>query len=177
MSRVFISHSSRNNAHALAVAKWLDANGWSDCFLDFEPARGIASGTRWQDALKQAAHRCEAIVCLISPEWCDSSWCQARYFLAKQLGKAIFATTVEPTPPDKLPAALMSEWQICDLVAGAERQWFERRARSRRAASPEFRSRRRAWSGCAAGSRPRASARPRSPGLPRRIPRGRRIAA
>ena len=125
MSRVFISHSSRNNAHALALAKWLDANGWSDCFLDFEPTRGIASGTRWQEALKQAAHRCEAIICLISPAWCESSWCQDEYLLAKQLGKAIFATTVEPTPLEKLPAALTSEWQMCDLVAGSERHSFE----------------------------------------------------
>ena len=33
MSRVFISHASANNAAALALAGWLDANRWSDYWL------------------------------------------------------------------------------------------------------------------------------------------------
>ena len=46
MSKIFISHSSVNNAHALAVTKWLEENGWDDYFLDVEPSRGLAlSGT------------------------------------------------------------------------------------------------------------------------------------
>jgi len=44
MSKIFLSHSGENNAHALAVAKWLEENGWDDYFLDVESSRGIAPG-------------------------------------------------------------------------------------------------------------------------------------
>ena len=53
MSRIFISHSSANAA-ALALASWLDANGWSDYFLDIDDNRGIAPGERWIAALTVA---------------------------------------------------------------------------------------------------------------------------
>ena len=35
-SRIFISHSSRNNPQALALARWLEDNGWDDYFLDLD---------------------------------------------------------------------------------------------------------------------------------------------
>lgn len=124
MSKIFLSHSSANNAHALALARWLQDNGWDEYFLDVEPNRGLAPGERWQAALKQAAHRCEAVVFLISPAWRDSRWCLAEFLLAKQLGKTIFGVLVEATPLDSLPAEMTSEWQLCDLVTGTERCTF-----------------------------------------------------
>lgn len=57
MSKIFISHSSTNNAAALAVANWLADSGWSEYFLDITPSRGLAPGERWQEALKSAADR------------------------------------------------------------------------------------------------------------------------
>jgi len=66
MSKIFISHSSVNNAPALAVARWLAENGWDDFFLDIEPARGLSPGERWQEALKAASDRCEAVLCSIA---------------------------------------------------------------------------------------------------------------
>src|SRR5262249_25431204 len=86
MSKIFISHSSANNAAALAIAEWLRENGWDEFFLDINPARGLAPGERWQEALKTAADRCEAVLFLISAAWRDSRWCQAEFLLAKQLG-------------------------------------------------------------------------------------------
>ncbi len=124
MSKIFLSHSSANNAHALALARWLRDNGWDEYFLDVEPNRGLAPGERWQAALKQAAHRCEAVVFLISPAWRDSRWCLAEFLLAKQLGKTIFGVLVEAIPLDSLPAEMTSEWQLCDLVTGTERCTF-----------------------------------------------------
>ena len=47
MSRIFISHSSADNAAALALGKWLESSGWSDYFLDIDDNRGIAPGDRW----------------------------------------------------------------------------------------------------------------------------------
>ncbi len=122
MSKIFLSHSSVNNASALAVANWLADSGWDDYFLDLEPARGLAPGERWQEALKAAADRCEAVLFLISPAWRDSRWCLAEFLLAKQLGKTIFGVLIEATPLESLPKEITAEWQLCDLVNGAERQ-------------------------------------------------------
>ncbi|SET52402.1 Formylglycine-generating enzyme, required for sulfatase activity, contains SUMF1/FGE domain [Nitrosomonas marina] len=126
MSKIFLSHSSYNNAHALALACWLKENGWDDYFLDVdEPAKGLAPGERWQASLKHAAHRCEAVIFLISPAWRDSRWCQAEFLLAKQLGKAIFGVLVEATPLETLPKEMTAEWQLCDLVQGAKRCTYQ----------------------------------------------------
>ncbi|WP_242684326.1 TIR domain-containing protein, partial [Paraburkholderia hospita] len=124
MTKIFISHSSANNALALAIGHWLADNGWDEYFLDLEPAKGLAPGERWQEALKAAADRCEAVLFLISPAWRDSRWCLAEFLLAKQLGKTIFGVLVEAVPLDALPTEMTAEWQLCDLVAGSQRQSF-----------------------------------------------------
>ncbi|MGH8660701.1 MAG: beta-propeller domain-containing protein, partial [Burkholderiales bacterium] len=124
MSKIFISHSNENNAAALAVAKWLADSGWEEYFLDITPSRGLAPGERWQEALKFAADRCEAVLFLISPSWQASRWCLAEFLLAKQLGKAIFGVLVEATPLDALPREMTTELQLCDLVTGAARCSF-----------------------------------------------------
>jgi hypothetical protein len=69
MTQLFISHSSKNNAEALALSQWLTAEGWDDQFLDIDPQRGIAAGERWEQALHQAAGRCDAVLFLVSPDW------------------------------------------------------------------------------------------------------------
>src|SRR5262245_30429156 len=124
MSKIFVSHSSVNNAAALAVGQWLTESGWSEYFLDISPSRGLAPGERWQEALKAAADRCEAVLFLISPAWRDSRWCQAEFLLAKTLGKTIFGVLVEDTPITTLRVEMTAEWQLCDLVTGAARKSF-----------------------------------------------------
>ena len=51
MPRLFISHSSKDNVAALALQRWLEANGWSkeDVFVDLH---SIGAGERWRDALR-----------------------------------------------------------------------------------------------------------------------------
>jgi hypothetical protein len=102
MSKIFISHSSINNASALAIAQWLEDNGWKEYFLDITPAQGLSPGERWQEALKKAADRCEIVLFLISPAWRNSKWCLAEFFLAKQLGKRLFGVLIQPTPINPL---------------------------------------------------------------------------
>jgi hypothetical protein len=65
MSRIFLSHSSANSAEAIAVRDWLIEQGWNESFLDLDPERGLKAGQRWQQALKQAAERCEVVLFLI----------------------------------------------------------------------------------------------------------------
>ena len=74
MSRIFISHSSRNDDWAIALRDWLVTEGWTrpdDIFLDLDPERGIAAGQRWQQAFAEAATRCEAVLFVVSEEWID----------------------------------------------------------------------------------------------------------
>lgn len=125
MSKIFISHSSANNAQALAIAQWLLENGWNDYFLDIAPSQGLTPGEKWQEALKKAADRCEAVLFLITPAWRDSKWCSAEFLLARQLGKRILGLLVEPTPLHSLPKEIMSEWQIANLVEGSKRKVFQ----------------------------------------------------
>ena len=51
MSRIFLSHSSKDNFEAIAVRDWLATEGWDDVFIDLDPERGIAAGERWERAL------------------------------------------------------------------------------------------------------------------------------
>ena len=96
MSRIFISHSSTNNAEAVALRDWLAANGWKDeIFLDLDPQRGIAAGERWERALNQTANRCEAVLFLISKAWLGSAWCRKELNLAHHLNKPTFGVLIE----------------------------------------------------------------------------------
>lgn len=115
MALMFLSHSSANELEAVALGRWLASNGWDDVFLDIDPERGLAAGERWQDALRRAADRCEAVLFLISPEWARSKWCLAEFLLAKNLHKLIFGLVVKPTPLDDLPREMTVEWQLCRL--------------------------------------------------------------
>nr|VFJ63298.1 MAG: hypothetical protein BECKFW1821B_GA0114236_108114 [Candidatus Kentron sp. FW] len=45
--------------------------------------------------------------------------------MANQLGKTIFGVLIEPTPLETLRIEMRSEWQLCDLVKGAEREEFQ----------------------------------------------------
>ena len=117
MGKIFISHSSANNAEALAIHDWLGEHGWGDVFLDLDPRRGLVAGDRWQAALKAAAEQCELILILISPDWAKSRWCLAEFLLAKQMNKQILGIVVKATPLADLPVELTAEWQLVDLSA------------------------------------------------------------
>ncbi|MCC0016702.1 MAG: TIR domain-containing protein [Rhodobiaceae bacterium] len=120
MARIFISHSSANNAEALAVADWLGRQGWNDVFLDIDPQRGLVAGQRWQNALKSAAARCEVVVFLLSPAWANSRWCLAEFLLAKQMNKRIMGVLVDSTDIAALPVEMTAEYQLVDLKAPGE---------------------------------------------------------
>ena len=65
MSRIFLSHSSANNAEAVALRDWLEREGWKDeVFLDIDSMRGIAAGERWERRRSSScAHRRAAPGC------------------------------------------------------------------------------------------------------------------
>ncbi|MHC2332850.1 nSTAND1 domain-containing NTPase [Bradyrhizobium sp. USDA 4454] len=120
MSRIFLSHSSKNNAEAAALRDWLAGEGWDDIFFDADSERGIATGERWERALNQAASRCEAVLFLVSRAWLDSDWCLKEFNLAYRLNKRLFGVLIEEIPLADLPANLRSTWQSVQLSAGRD---------------------------------------------------------
>ena len=114
MANIFISHSSRNNDRAIEVRNWLADNGWDDVFLDLDPERGIVAGQRWKEALQKAAHRCEVVLALVSPEWLASGWCKSEIDAARLMGKKIIVALIGV---DKSLVPLdLSDEQWVDLV-------------------------------------------------------------
>jgi formylglycine-generating enzyme required for sulfatase activity len=125
VSSIFISHSSANNAEAIALRDWLVAEGWSDLFLDLDPDRGIAAGERWERALNEAARRCEAVLFLISKAWLASRWCMNELTLARRLNKRLFGVLVEEgLSLADLPYDVTSTWQLVNLATGRDHRQF-----------------------------------------------------
>jgi formylglycine-generating enzyme required for sulfatase activity len=121
VSRIFLSHSSANNAEAVALRDWLEREGWKDeIFLDLDPNRGIAAGERWERALSEAANRCEAVLFLVSKAWLASDWCIKEFHLAHRLNKRLFGLLIEDLAVADLPAHLTGTWQIVQLAAGRD---------------------------------------------------------
>ena len=52
MPVLFISHSSKDDAHVDPFANWLRANGFTDFFIDHQQ---IAGGDKWPEALRASA--------------------------------------------------------------------------------------------------------------------------
>jgi hypothetical protein len=124
MARIFISHSSANNAEAIALRDWLAGEGWDDVFLDLDPERGIVAGERWERAFKEAESRCEAVLFLLSRAWLNSRWCQEELNLAHRLNKRPFGVLVEDMPIADLPPDLTSTWQLVSLATGSDHRRF-----------------------------------------------------
>src|ERR1700737_1268796 len=121
MSHIFLSHSSQNNAQAVALYDWLGREGWKDeIFLARDPQRGIAAGERWERALHEAASRCEAVLFLVSKAWLTSVWCRKELNLAHALNKRLFGVLIEDLPVGELPEDLTGTWQIVRLAAGRD---------------------------------------------------------
>ena len=124
MSRVFVSHSSLDNAAAVAIDGWLKDQGWDEVFIDFDPDRGIASGERWRKALNQAANRCEVVIFLVSRNWLASQECRREFDLAYRLSKRLFGVLIDDTSVRDLPQEFTDTWQFTDLRSGDDHDMF-----------------------------------------------------
>ncbi|MER9134754.1 TIR domain-containing protein [Mesorhizobium sp. M0830] len=120
MARIFLSHSSIDCAKAIALGRWLEQEGWNDYFLDLHPERGIVAGERWEQALSEAAHRCQAVLFLVSPAWLGSRWCHEELQLAHRLNKHIFGVLIEEVELQEVPPKLKDHWQLVDLARGRD---------------------------------------------------------
>jgi WD40 repeat protein len=115
MPRIFLSHSSLDNRQAIALRQWLieqDPPLAEEIFLDLHRDVGIRPGERWKDALRQASASCEAVICLLSPNWEVSAECKTEYRFAEYLNKRIFSARISPL----IGEDPTREWQQIDLV-------------------------------------------------------------
>jgi hypothetical protein len=115
VSRIFMSHSSRDSRQAIALRQWLieqDPSLAADIFLDVDPDAGIPGGTRWRDALRQASDRCEAVICLLSRAYFESHEMIAEFVVAETLNKQIYCVRLEDYSPN---FDMTQAWQRCDL--------------------------------------------------------------
>jgi TIR domain len=116
LSRIFLSHSSRDNHQAVALTRWLSEQRpelANEIFLDISAETGLRPGQRWKDALREANDRCEAVICLLSRNWESSPNCKTEYLTAENLGKQILVARLENLGDTDIT----SEWQRCDLFA------------------------------------------------------------
>jgi len=115
LSRLFISHSSKDNLAAKAFKQWLGANGWPDeeVFLDLDD---IDAGERWKDALRNANARCEAVILLASPDTFSSPECLAEVRKAEDYGKDIIVVLLRDLEVDDRRLDSYKDRQIVNLA-------------------------------------------------------------
>jgi len=116
LSRLFISHSSKDNAAAVAFKQWLATMGWpkEDVYLDLD---SIGAGERWKDSLNKANARCEAVVLLASPDALSSPECLAEVRKAEDAGKEIIVVLLHDLEFDDRRLDSYKDRQIVDLAA------------------------------------------------------------
>jgi hypothetical protein len=124
MSRIFLSHSAKDDFAAVALRDWLNENGWDDVFLDLDPVQGIQPGQRWEQELNEHASRCQAVVFLVSHNWLASEWCRREHELARKLNKRIFVVLIDDMTIEELPAYLTQTYQVVALAAGTDHRVF-----------------------------------------------------
>ena len=115
MSRIFVSHSSKDNRQAEALRAWLvgqDPPLANEIFLDTDIGSGLKPGVKWKNELVSANSRCEVVICLLSNSWESSPECLAEYRTAENLGKQILCARLQDGT-----GRHTSEWQHTDLFA------------------------------------------------------------
>src|SRR5262249_17810565 len=121
MSRIFLSHSSQNNAQAVALYDWLGREGWKDeIFLDLDPTRGIAAGGRGGRALNEAGNRREAGGVFASKAWVAAGWGRKGPNLAYRLNNGLFGVLIEDLTVEEIPKDLSGDWQVVRLASGRD---------------------------------------------------------
>ena len=116
MTAIFISHSSGDNSAALNMKAWLEQEGHTSLFLDFDPEAGIRAGGDWEETIYYKLRQCQAVIALLTPSWLGSKWCFAELVQAREKGKAIFPVKVQPCDTH----GIFSDVQSIDLTEKPE---------------------------------------------------------
>jgi formylglycine-generating enzyme required for sulfatase activity len=94
MAVIFISHSSKDDAQARALERWLSANGFTDFFIDHT---SIAPGDKWREALRASVGACRVLLCLVTKNWLASMECYSEFRDIWYHGKRIIPLLLVPS--------------------------------------------------------------------------------
>jgi formylglycine-generating enzyme required for sulfatase activity len=114
LPRLFISHTSKDNIHALAFQRWLELKGWStdDVFIDLHD---MQAGEKWRETLVKANVACEALLFLASPESLASDECRREVRRAEDDRKEVIVAILRGVTIDDPRLAGYTDRQIMDL--------------------------------------------------------------
>jgi len=110
VSKIFISHSTKNNDFAEYLAEGLREAGF-DVWIDLD---SIRDGAPWLRSIETAIHICESVVVVMSKIARESEWVEREVLLAMDLKKRLYIALVEDMP---LPLHLINR-QFTDFRDG-----------------------------------------------------------
>lgn len=119
MAVIFVSHSSKDDDLATALEAWLEANGFTDIFIDHLQ---IAGGAKWREQLRASAGACRVVICIITENWLASDECFHEFRAAWYMGKRIIPLFLLPQTPSlstigkKHLSEVYAEYQGLDLA-------------------------------------------------------------
>jgi formylglycine-generating enzyme required for sulfatase activity len=124
LPRLFISHTSKDNIHALAFQRWLELKGWSrdDVFIDLHD---MQAGEKWRETLVKANVACEALLFLASPESLASDECRREVRRAEDDRKDVIVAILRDVTVDDPRLAGYSDRQIMDLSTNPREERVE----------------------------------------------------
>jgi formylglycine-generating enzyme required for sulfatase activity len=136
MSRIFVSHSSKDVEPTLQIRDWLrDDQGFESFFLDSDPDDGLTAARNWENQLLKRLRFCRIFLAVVTTNWIESKWCFAEYSHARARGKPIFLVKHETC---ELPPELSTEQHV-DLTSNRS-EGLQLLARSLREADADPRS-------------------------------------
>src|SRR5579871_346062 len=124
MAAIFISYSHRDEDIAKKIKTWLDGQQYEQVFLDADPKTGIPIGEDWQQKLYEGLSRCHVIILVLTPRWCESTWCFVELAYARALGKIILPVLFEPIKDQQVLPEIQAKI-LPDFKAGEIRDWNE----------------------------------------------------
>jgi hypothetical protein len=124
MSKIFLSHSSLDNAFVIALRDWLDSEGWGNRFIDVDAQQGIVPGDNWERAVREAMQASDAALFLISKRWLESRWCRIELDLAIGFNKRLFCVLIDKELTEADLPKVASDWQIVNLATGRDHKSF-----------------------------------------------------
>ena len=95
MARVFVSHASKDRPLAGEVHQWLIDAG-HEVFLDQDMRDGITLGEEWEQRLHERLRWANAVICVVTSAFLDSTWCAIEIGIARSQGSQLLPLCAEP---------------------------------------------------------------------------------